>query len=260
MNISVLGPVEVSSAGAALRLSRRQQRLILGILAMEANTEVSLDRLVDLIWAGRPPRQARAAVHSRVSELRAILDRAPAGGQRPAVNSTRTGYLLMIAREHVDVHRFRQLVAYGRQTPNDATARDVLNRALDLWRGPVLGGSVTEGPLAAICRNLESTRLTVVEDLCEIELRLGHERQVLDQALSDVAAHPTRERLVGNVMLALHRTGRTAEALELFDRSRRILRDELGIDPSTELQALHVAVLRNGAALNRERTAVAAGP
>lgn len=260
MEIRVLGPVEAWHRGRSLYLARRQQRLILGILALDANKLVTSDRLIDLLWGEQLPAHARAVLQSRVSELRTALT----AHQRPDADATLltrgNGYVLAISPEQVDAHQFRLTAARTSEMASDDEARRSLRKALALWRGPVLGGQLTEGAYAALCQGLEAERLTTAEDLFEIELRLGNHLKVVDELGELATAHPSRERLVVQRLLALHRAGRTAQALHEYDRWRRWLADDLGIDPGTEVQQLHLAILRGDLALTLEARPSSRGP
>jgi DNA-binding SARP family transcriptional activator len=222
VEVRVLGPVEVLHDGRVLNLARRQHRLLLGILALDVNHVVTTDRLMDLVWAERPPRQARAVIHSRVSEVRAAL----AGLQTEARDCIRThgeGYLLDLPAEQVDIHQFHLLLARVRTSGSDEQRRALLRRALSLWRGRMLGGWLPEDSHAVLCRAHEAARLTAAEDLHDVELRLGNHRTVVDEMLGLLAENPGRERLTAQAMLALHRAGRTAEATQIYDFCRRWL-------------------------------------
>jgi DNA-binding SARP family transcriptional activator/tetratricopeptide (TPR) repeat protein len=245
MEFRVLGPVDVVHDGHCVPFTRRQQRVILGILALHAGEILSLDRLIDLVWADRPPHHARAVVQSRISEIRATL--ATFGDNTVALRSPGGGYLLETPAEQVDAGRFRTAVGSWRGHP-DEQARAQLRGALALWRGPVLGGWLPVGSQAELSAALEAARLAATEDLFDVELRLGHHADVVDEIVRLAAAHPSRERLAGQMMLALARSGRGAEALQAYDRLRRWLRDGLGADPGPELRALHAGLLRGDTA------------
>lgn len=248
MEVRVLGPVEVLIGGTPVRLAKRQHRLILGILGVEVNRTVSSGQLIELLWPGRPPARPRAVLHSRMSELRALL-RAAGDGPVQSIATGDDGYVLRIPTPAVDAHRFRELIGEARSANLDLRMRDVLREALGLWRGPVLGGWSPGGPAGALLSSLEAARLTAVEDLYEVELRLGNHRAVADELVLLSAAHPTRDRLTSAVMLALHRAGRSAEAVSVYHQRRVWLSTELGVDPAPALQHLHVAVLRHDPAL-----------
>jgi DNA-binding SARP family transcriptional activator/tetratricopeptide (TPR) repeat protein len=244
MEFRVLGPVEVWHDGHSVPFARRQQRVVLAILALRANETVSRDQLIDLIWGERPPDRARAVVHSRVSEVRATLN--GLAGADSTLWSASGGYLLETPPDRVDAHRFSAAVA-GWRGYSDEVARVVLRDALALWRGPVAGGWLPAESQATLSQALDAARLRAAEDFFDIELRLGNHVAVADEILRLCDANPTRERLIGQVLLALSRAGRGAEALQRFDQWRRRLRDTLGTDPGPELQALHVSVLRGEA-------------
>lgn len=159
------------------------------------------------------------------------------------------GYRLRIEPNKVDAHRFQGLLGQARGSNSDHQKRMLLRRAIGLWRGKVLGGWLPYESHAVLCRTLESARLSAAEDLYEVELRLGNHRVVVDEMLGMSVDNPNRERLVALAMLALHRTGRTAEATQVFDACRRWLSEELGIDPGRELQERHLAILRNDSTL-----------
>ncbi|MEU7615812.1 AfsR/SARP family transcriptional regulator [Micromonospora rifamycinica] len=253
----MLGPVELWHRGRPIRLARRQQRLILGILALRANESVSTGQLIDLLWGDAPPRQARAVVQTRVSELRAVLNTAD---DSPVHLHTRGGeYLLESPPAAVDAQHFLALSQAARVEPDATTAARTLDRALDLWRGPVLGGDVPDESYATVCQRLESARLTAVEELFDLQLDTGNQRGIVDELLATAQANPARERLVQQLMLALSRVGRSAEALSHYERWRRWLADEFGADPQPETQRVHLSILREGHGEPVEQVAAAAG-
>jgi DNA-binding SARP family transcriptional activator len=255
MEVNVLGPVEVWHAGRPVDLPGRQHRLVLGILILFHGELVPTDRLVDLLWHEHPPRRARASLHSRVSELRASLGDLCMTGARLVTRGN--GYLLDIPDEQVDARRFRRVLAGWRGVGNDCVVRGCLKAAIRLWRGPVLGGELTGAAHATICHGLESARLTATEDLFEVELRLGNHQLLADEIVGLVAANPTRERLLGQAMVALSRVGRTAEALQAYERYRRWLGDEFGADPGGPVRQIHLALLRGDASAQAATTAAA---
>lgn len=250
MELRVLGPVEVLVHGVPVRIAKRQHRLILGILAIEANRGVSSGRLVDLLWADRPPSRPLAVLQSRVSELRSLLRAAaPGGAVHGSIVTGDDGYALRIPTGSVDAHRFSELVTDSRRVDSDTRLRDLLRQALDLWRGPVLGGWSPLGPTGAMLGSIESARLSAAEDLYEAELRLGNHKVVADELTALSSAHPTRDRLTAAAMLALYRSGRSAEAVGVYHERRTWLSAELGADLAPALNRLHVAVLRHDPAL-----------
>lgn len=250
MEVRVLGPIEVVVDGTPVRLTKRQHRLILGILGIEANRNVSSGRLIELLWGDRPPARPRAVLQSRLSELRAVLRLAGDGTAHRAIVTGDDGYALRIPTRMVDAHRFWELVTDSRAIGSDLRQRDVLRQALDLWRGPLLGGWSPAGPAYALLGSLESARLTAAEDLYEAELRLGNHKFIADELMALSAAHPTRDRLTAAVMLALHRAGRSVDAVSVYHQRRVWLSTEFGIDLAPALKQLHVAVLRHDPALD----------
>lgn len=244
LDVLVLGPVEARYHGTTVQFARRHQRLILGVLALECNREVSCDRLIGLLWEQPAPRQARAAVQSRMSEIRSTLAQ-HYGHEAIPIVSRGNSYVLQVDPERVDAHRFRRLTAAGRLLADDEQARQNLRTALALWRGPALGTRPGDAPLSALCQPLEAARLTAWEDLFDLELRLGRHHEVVDEIVELAARHRTRDRLMEEMMLALHRAGRSSEALQGYDRWRRWLDTELGALPRPDLQRLHVSILNN---------------
>ncbi|GAA3434853.1 BTAD domain-containing putative transcriptional regulator [Kutzneria kofuensis] len=237
MQIRVLGTVEAQVGDELVALGPRQRRLVLGVLAWEVNRLVPIDRLVSLVWPESPPRSASHAVRVAVSDLRTRLP--------VDIETHGTGYLLRCDPMLVDVHRFLALVAQARKTVDDRDRLAVLDEALGLWRGPVLADVAPDRTRDMLASGVEETRLVAVEDRADALLRLGGHRDVVEELLGLVDAHPTRERLVGQLMLALYRSGRASQALEVFRRTRAYLAEELGIDPGAELRRLELAILRN---------------
>ena len=246
MELRLLGPVRACVGEDVLPLGPRQQRLVLALLALEVNRPVPLERLISWIWPDEPPRTAAHAVRVYVSHLRSIL--AKSGDM--TITAEGTGYLLRAADpSRIDVHRFRDDVARAKGAANDRSRVALLDRALRLWTGPALADTAPPEIRDRLCGGLEETRLVAVEDRFDALLRLGAHQEAVGEITALVDAHPARERLVGQLMLALHRTGQTSRALEVARRVRAHLAEELGIDPGPELQRLELAILRNDPAL-----------
>jgi len=245
VQVRLLGPVEAWSAGIRVNLGPRQQRLVLAVLALEANRLVPVDRLVDLIWDS-PPASARATVQALVSRLRAAFR--GAGPDGPEILNRRTGYLLQIDPLSVDAHRFIELTA-GARAAHGPEAVSLFDEALGLWRGDPLADVATPQLRDRLCGGLSEARLTAVEDRLDARLRLGEFRLLLDELTELVAEHPGRPRPMGQLMLVLHRQGRTSDALEAFRAQRARLADEFGLDPAPELRELESAILRADPAL-----------
>jgi DNA-binding SARP family transcriptional activator/tetratricopeptide (TPR) repeat protein len=242
VQIRVLGTVEAQVGDELVALGPRQRRLVLGALAWEANRLVPIDRLIALVWPEDPPRSASHAVRVAVSDLRARLP--------VEIETHGAGYLLRCDPNMIDVHRFLALVAQARKTADHRGRLEVLDEALGLWRGPVLADVASDRTRDLLAAGVEETRLVAVEDRADALLGLGGHRDVVEELLGLVDAHPTRERLVGLLMLALYRSGRAGQALDVFRRTRTQLAEELGIDPGAALRRLELAILRNDAELD----------
>ncbi|WP_173060150.1 AfsR/SARP family transcriptional regulator [Phytohabitans houttuyneae] len=246
MRFQVLGPVRAWRGTTELDLGSPKQRLLCAVLLLEINRLVTVDAVTGLLWPEGPPRTARRTVQAYVSRLRTALT---AGGDaQPEVTLVRrgAGYQLCGEPDTVDAHRFAGLVERARRSGDPEVTARTLREALDLWAGPPLADVLDEEARQRLCHALAETRLAAVEELAEVELSLGRAGRVLAELSTEAAAHPHRQRLTAALMLALHRSGRTAEALRAYEQARHRLADELGVDPSRELRATHLAVLRDG--------------
>jgi DNA-binding SARP family transcriptional activator len=241
----VLGVVEAQSGGRSIDLGPAKQRLVLAILALEANRPVPADRLAQLSWPTGAPRSARNGVQVRISRLRSLLARCDAGRYGIELATQNGAYQLRVPPERVDAHRFGLLVAQARESADDERKADLLHRALALWRGPALTGVIDEAVREQVCQRLEESRVAALEELFEVELRLGRHREAVDRLAAAVLEHPFREPLVAGLMLALHRSGRTVDALRTYRRTRQRLLDEFGLEPSLRLRALEMEILRD---------------
>ncbi|HEX5493105.1 MAG TPA: BTAD domain-containing putative transcriptional regulator [Mycobacteriales bacterium] len=238
----MLGPIEATTAGGSVNLGVRKQRLVFAVLALGANQPVTIDRLVDLVWPDDPPATARGMLHSYVSRLRAALR--TAGTDRVGLARVDSGYELRCDPSWVDAHRFTTLLAEARASTLDERRLALLDRALALWRGPALAGIAPAPTWAQLCQGLEEARLAAIEDQVEVRLRLARHDRLVDELLALTGEYPHRPRLTAALMLALHRTGRTGEALRVYQVVRRRLGEELGLEPPAELRNLQVAILR----------------
>ncbi len=239
---AVLGPVEArSAAGDPVPLGGPRPRSLLALLLLDAGRVVGTDRLIDGLYGDHPPGDAANALQAQVSRLRRKL------GDHAHIESQPAGYRLAVEPDRVDLHRFTRLAREGRQaltTNEHARAAKLLRDALDLWRGPALA-DVRDAPFAeAQAARLDELRVAAVEDRAEADLAIGESRAVIGELTELCAAHPLRERPRVLLMRALAANGRQAEALTVFEDARRVLADELGADPSPELAATHLAVLR----------------
>jgi len=239
MEIRLLGLVEASHEGHALPLGGAKPRGLLAMLALQANTPVSADRLIEGLWGERPPATAPKLVQVLVSQLRKQL----AGADAEIVTRGR-GYELRVDPDAVDALHFERLVTSGENGSH-------VRAALALWRGPPLDDLADEPFAAPEIRRLEDLWLRAREAAIDAELADGHHAAVLGKLEDLVRAHPLRERLHGQRMLALYRCGRQAEALEAFRHARRVLLDEVGLEPGPELRGLNDAILRQDPDLDR---------
>ena len=241
MDFCVLGPLEIRGACGAVEVRGSKRRALLALLILHANEVIRTDRLIDELWGGRPPASASAALHNLVWRLRKDL-----GEELLATKPW--GYVLRIEPESVDLHRFELLVSEARALPA-GERRTKLAEALALWRGPPLAGLENEPALAVEIQRLEEMRLVALEQRLDADLEVGAHEEVLPELEALIALHPLRERVRGQLILALYRSGRQAEALETYRETRRVLVDELGIEPSPQLRELERAILRQDPAL-----------
>ncbi|MFB9234173.1 BTAD domain-containing putative transcriptional regulator [Plantactinospora siamensis] len=240
MQIAMLGPLAVVGAGdVPVPLTGNRLRRLLILLALDPGRVVETSRLVAGLWPADPPAGAINALQALVSRLRRALPDVP-------VESHPNGYRLAVPAEAVDVVRFERLAAAGRRAlPADPAAADaLLTEALDLWRGPALAELADSAVAAGLLARVEEVRLGAIEDRVEARLALGAADTLVAELRALVAAHPLRERPAAQLIRALRAGGRTAEALAAYDSIRTELADRLGVDPSAELAALHLDLLR----------------
>jgi DNA-binding SARP family transcriptional activator/tetratricopeptide (TPR) repeat protein len=239
----VLGPVEVvTDDGRLITPSRRRERCLLAVLLLEPGHVVPAHRLTDLLWDNQPSEHARRALYAHVARLRAVL--ADADGSGVALISHGEGYLLRVQPDTIDAHQFRDLVEQAAATPDLDQRAERLRSALALWRGPALHNAATDRLRERLCTDLEELRLHAIEESLATGLALGRHGALISELAQLTAAHPLRSRLTRLYMLALHHTGRGADALDVYTAARTRLIEELGLDPDPELQRLHRAILR----------------
>ncbi|SEG12468.1 Predicted ATPase [Thermomonospora echinospora] len=242
VRIGILGPVEVTRDGRPLSVSGARLRALLTLLALEAGRTVPAGRLIDDLWEDRPPVGASNALQSLVSRLRAAVG-------RDLIGSPAGGYRLELPREAVDAHAFESAVIRARAMPDPAQRSARLREALALWRGPALAEvdrlPFAEGPVA----RLEGLRRAALEERIDADLVLGRHAELIPELQALTAAEPLRETLRGRLMRALYGAGRQAEALSVYTDTKRLLADSLGVDPSPDLEAIHLSVLRQDPAL-----------
>jgi DNA-binding SARP family transcriptional activator/tetratricopeptide (TPR) repeat protein len=246
----LLGPLEAVVDGAPVRLGPPQQRALLALLLLNANEVVSRDRIVDELWGERPPATAIKLVQVYVSALRKVLE--------PDVLVTRPpGYLLQVEPGAVDLDRFRRHLDEGGAALGAgaaAAAADHFRSALALWRGPALADFAFAPFAQAQIGRLDELRLEALSDRIQADLELGRS-DVVGELEALIVEHPLRERLRGQLMLALYRSGRQADALAAYQDARRALVDELGIEPGRDLRELEQAILRQDPELDRRPAA-----
>ena len=249
----ILGPLEVLDGQRRVELGRPKQRALLAVLLVHANQVVALDRLIEELWGEQPPAQATASLQAYVSNLRRVLEPDRPARTLPRVLVTQPpGYRLAVAPGDLDGARFVALAEEGHrllEAERPGPAAQVLREALGLWRGPALADVVEERFAQPERQRLEELRLVALEDRLTAELALGGHAAAAAELQQLVGRYPFRERLHGLLMLALYRAGRQAEALQAFQEARRVLGEELGIDPSRWLTQLERDILRQAPGL-----------
>ena len=241
LSVGLLGTFEVSRDGRAVELGGQKQRAVLAILALNAPRVVSIDTLVDLLWGEQPPKTAVTSLQNFISQLRKAVG-------TYAVVTKPPGYLLDVAPKQVDVNEFERLVREARSLAPDA-AEKKLAEAFGLWRGTPLADFTYEPFAEAEIARLEELRLAALEDHIQTSLDSGEAAELVAELETLVKENPLRERPRGQLMLALYRSGRQAEALQVYQDTRRALVDQLGIEPTRALQELHASILRQESVL-----------
>jgi DNA-binding SARP family transcriptional activator len=246
MEFRILGRLEVWHGGHALPLGGPKPRALLAVLLLHANEVVPTDRLIDELWSDDLPEHANAALQVNLSRVRKALPYDVLATRPP-------GYVLRVEPDALDLNRFERLVDEGRALldralPAEASQR--LRSALSLWRGPALVDFAYERFARAAIARLDEIRLTAVELRIEAELACGRHDNLSAELSALIVEHPLRERLHGQLMIALYRSGRQAEALDVYKDARRALVDELGIEPGAGLQELERAILEQDPSLD----------
>jgi YVTN family beta-propeller protein len=251
VDFGILGPLEVhDESRRRLPLGGRQQRALLALLLLHANEIVAVDEIIDELWHSEPPPSATKSVHALVSKLRRTLEGGGRGvgeeGENGVVLTHGHGYVLRVAPGELDLDRFQSLLTAGRRAFAEGRldiAADTLRDALSLWRGSPLAEFAYDSFAQVEIGRLEELRLSALEERVEADLALARHHELIPELESLAAENPLRERLHAQLMLALYRSGRQGEALEAYQRTRRVLVDELGIDPGQALQRLEKAIL-----------------
>ena len=237
MEVRVLGPVEVVDSDGPVRLASMPRRLLAALVA-EPGKIRTVDVLIEALWRERPPRDTAKALQLYVSRLRKAL---PEGAR---IRTASSGYALELDEEVLDAARFERLLAEARSASaagNPSVSASLLSRALSLWRGPAFGELAYEDFTRAEAERLEELRLLAVEERSEAELRLGRHAAVVGELRQLAVAHPLRERVQAQLMLALYRCGRQTEALDAYASLEMRLREELGLEPGAELRIFSAA-------------------
>jgi DNA-binding SARP family transcriptional activator len=237
MEFCLLGPLVVREGGRELPITGIKERSVLAMLLLEEGRVVSADRLIDELWDDEPPPTARGSLQVRIAGLRQAL-----GKQR--IVSEGRGYRILLAPGELDVTRFQRLLEQGGEAH--------LREALAIWQGPALADFLDQRWAQAAAARLEELRLAALERRIEVDLEAGRHAQVVSELEAQVREHPLREGLRGQLMLALYRGGRQADALAAYQEARRTLVEECGIEPSAVLQQLQRGILGQDPALDEE--------
>src|SRR6516165_8092115 len=243
----VLGPLEVLVDGRPVPLGAAKQRLVLAALLAGSNAVVSVDRLVDIVWGELPPDSAERTLQKYVYRLRGVIEPGRAPGDPAATLLTRPpGYLLELRPDQLDAACFTDLIGQAKRRAAGgelAAAAALLDEALGLWRGPAWAEFAEFDFARAEVTRLEGQRAGAIEDRADIELALGRHAELIGELEATVERYPLRERSRAQLMLALYRSGRQAEALRAYHAFRSYLIDEMGLEPSTALQRLEDDIL-----------------
>ncbi len=255
----ILGPVELTDGERLLRVGGPRQVALLALLLLHANRAVSSDQLIDALWDQQSPAVALKSLYVAVSRLRRTLGVGGAG-MEPILRKVPGGYLLAVKAGELDAELFQTRLEDGRralQSGDAQRARGVLRDALALWRGPALAEVAYQEFAQPEIRRLEELRLVALEAWVDAELQLGEHAAVIAELESLVVNHPARERLAAQLMLALYRCGRQADALDIYTRTRAYLSGELGLEPGPALRSLQTEILAQSPDLQSDRPRLA---
>jgi DNA-binding SARP family transcriptional activator len=243
----LLGPVEIVIGDAEVAFDRRQHRDLLVLLLLHANRTLTTARIVEEMWGTEPPATATAQLRNMISAVRRKLSH---GAWQVAVLARRHGgYVLDVTSDHVDLAQFNALTTRAQMSSEPAVTARLLRAAVDLWRGQALAG-VHAAYATNVRTALEERRVSALEELYQAELDLGLHTRLVPQLTAEAAAHPFRERLLRQLMVALYRSGRQVEALRAYREARRLLAKEHGLEPSQALRTLEFRVLRSDPTLD----------
>jgi predicted ATPase/DNA-binding SARP family transcriptional activator len=250
MEVLLLGPLEVRDQGRSLNVRGSRPRALLALLALNAGRVMPADRLIELLWGDEPPPSAANALQVHISALRKVLE--PQGPPYRLLISDRSGYALKVDTEQVDFARFERLVERAHHALKQGELEQcakLVGQAIDQWRGSALADMSDQPWSIGEARRLEELRLAAEEDRIEAALALGGHSELIPELESLVTMHPLRERLSAQLMLALYRSGRQAEASDVYQRTRETLVEGLGMEPGHELQQLLKAIINQDRSL-----------
>jgi DNA-binding SARP family transcriptional activator len=240
-----LGPLRIVDGGTVSSISARKMEVLLAALLVRGDQIVSIDQLIAEIWGERPPRRATAALHVYISQLRKLLRRP--GDTASRIATRPAGYQLLIGDDEMDLREFQALVNRGRQHVRQGSSEDAVEdfqAALGLWHGGVVTDAGQGSPIVSgFATWIEEQRLETVEMLIDTSLALGRHRELVGQLYSLIAEYPMRESFHRQLMLALYRSERQADALDVYHSARDILNERLGLEPCRALRELHQALL-----------------
>jgi DNA-binding SARP family transcriptional activator len=245
LEFRLLGPLEVVDDEGPMRLGGPKQRAVLAILLLSANRVVPVERLVDDLYGDALPASALTQIQAQISQLRKLFD-----AERTVVETRSPGYLIRLEPEQLDLRRFERLTSEAVATDDPALRAERLRSALELWRGPALAEFGDDAFAQTAIARLEDLRLKAVEDRIEAEISLGRHAELVAELKALVREHPLRERFCAQLMVALYRSERQADALEAYRRTRKILVDRLGIKPGSGLRQLERAILAHSPSLD----------
>ncbi|MFC9388137.1 AfsR/SARP family transcriptional regulator [Streptomyces venezuelae] len=258
MEFRLLGSVALVTEDGDVALGPAKRCTLLAMLLLRPNSAVNVQQLIDALWEEEPPTHAKTVLQGHVSRLRALL--AEHGSEAYGVELATQGsaYVLRMPESLVDAHRFEELVSLAGVQRQPADAVRMLREALSYWQGPALTGTVHSRPLEAAAGGLEELRLTSVEALAEAYGALGEHARAAAVLRTEAVAHPLRESLAAALMLALGRSGRQSDAIDWYHRTRRLLAEELGVDPGETLSEAYATLLRSAGPVTVPRPAAPA--